>query len=225
MRILIVEDEEQLSKNIAALLRQEQYEVLQAYDGEEALDFLYTNHADLLLLDIMMPKLNGIEVIKMLREANNDIPTLMLTASDMIENRVNGLDAGADDYLCKPFSNLELLARIRSLLRRHNSQKSSIISYDDITLDMSRRIVLKSGVVLDLTAKEFTLIELFLNNIGTVLTRLQLNEYLWGEMSVERSPNAIDAHIKNVRKKIGSNIIETVHAVGYIIQKEKHDKS
>ncbi|MCH9812455.1 MAG: response regulator transcription factor [Epsilonproteobacteria bacterium] len=220
MRILLAEDEKQLSDNIAALLKHEQYQVIQAFDGEEALDLLYSTHVDLLLLDIMMPKLNGIELIKMVRETGNDIPTLMLTASNMIESRVDGLDAGADDYLCKPFSNLELLARIRSLLRRHNSQKSSLIHYADLVLDMHKGVVTKSGLVLELTAKEYKLIVLFLNNIGTVLTRLQLNEYLWGDMTTERSNNAIDAHIKNVRKKIGTNIIQTVHAVGYIVKKE-----
>jgi len=220
MRIVICEDEQQLSNNIKRILEEESYEVFQAYNGEEALDFLYSNHADLLLLDIMMPKLNGIELIKLLRDANNSIPTLMLTASNMIEDRVGGLDAGADDYLCKPFSNLELLARIRSLLRRHNTHKSAIIKYKNIELDMSKREVLRDGEIVELTAKQFKIVELFFNNIGIVLTRLQVSEYLWGDMNMERSSNAIDAHIKNVRKKLGEKIIETIRAVGYIIKKE-----
>ncbi len=219
MRILITEDEKQLSNNIATILKKERYEVFQAYNGEEALDFLYSNHTDLLLLDIMMPKLNGLELIKMLRKENNVIPTLMLTASNMIDSRVNGLDAGADDYLCKPFSNLELLARIRSLLRRHNIQKSAIIKYKDIELDMEKRIVLKKGNILTLTDKQFKILELFFNNIDTPLTRLQISEYLWGDMNVERSTNAIDAHIKNIRKQIGTDIIETIHSIGYVVKK------
>jgi len=219
MRILITEDEKRLSNNIAKILKDEKYEVIQVYNGEEALDFLYSDYADLLLLDIMMPKLNGLELIKLLRDANNEIPTLMLTASNMIDDRVAGLDAGADDYLCKPFSNMELLARIRSLLRRNNTQKSSLIHYKNIELDMQKRLVRKTGEILKLTDKQFKIVELFLNNIGTTLTRLQVSEYLWGNMNIERSSNAIDSHIKNVRKQIGSDIIETIHGVGYIVQK------
>lgn len=219
MRILITEDEKELSNNIAKILRNEHYEVLQAYDGEEALDVLYSEHIDLLLLDIMMPKLNGFEVIKLLRESGNEIPTLMLTASNMIDDRVQGLDLGADDYLCKPFSNLELLARIRSLLRRHNTQKSSIIVYKNIELNLSCHTVTKDGELLELTDKQFKIIELFFHNIGTVLTRLQISEHLWGSMNMERSANAIDAHLKNLRKQIGPNIIQTVRAVGYVVKK------
>jgi len=218
MRILIVEDERGLSDNIAKILQDEKYEVIQVFDGEAALDFLYTDYADIMLLDIMMPKLNGIEVMQMLREAGNDIPTLMLTANTMVESRVDGLDAGADDYLCKPFSNLELLARIRSLLRRNNTQKSSIIHYHDISLDMVKRTVQKSGVLLDLTAKEFSIIELFFNNFDTVITRLQLSEYLWGDMNTIRATNTIDVHMRNVRKKIGKEVIETIHGVGYMVK-------
>ena len=219
MRILITEDERELSNNIAKILRHEHYEVFQAYDGEEALDFLYSEHVDLLLLDVMMPKLNGIELMRMLREEGNTIPTLMLTASNMIDDRVDGLDAGADDYLCKPFSNLELLARIRSLLRRHSVQKSSIMVYKNLELDTNKHTVTKDGNLLELTDKQFKIIELFLHNIGTVLTRLQISEHLWGSMNMERSTNAIDAHLKNLRKQIGPDIIQTVRAVGYVIKK------
>ena len=219
MRILITEDEHELSNNIAKILRSEHYKVFQAYDGEEALDFLYTEHVDLLLLDVMMPKLNGFELMKILREEGNTIPTLMLTASNMIDDRVHGLDVGADDYLCKPFSNLELLARIRSLLRRHNVQKASIIHYKNIQLDTNKHTVIKDEELLELTDKQFKIIELFFHNIGTVLTRLQVSEYLWGSMNIERSNNAIDAHLKNLRKQIGPDIIQTVRAVGYVVKK------
>jgi DNA-binding response OmpR family regulator len=219
MRILIVEDEKELSKNIKEILEKEHYEVLQAYDGEKALDILYAEHIDLLLLDIMMPIMNGIELISTLRASNNNIPTLMLTASNMIDDRVNGLDAGADDYLCKPFSNLELLARIRSLLRRHTSQKSAIIKYKGIVLNLSKHSITKDGMVLDLSDKQFKIVELFFHNIGTVLTRLQISEYIWGSMNIERSANAIDAHIKNIRKLLGADVIQTIRAVGYVIKK------
>lgn len=219
MRILIVEDEQELSNNIKKILEKEHYEILQAYNGEEALDLLYDEHVDLLLLDIMMPVMNGIELITTLRKSNNTIPTLMLTASNMIDDRVNGLDAGADDYLCKPFSNLELLARIRSLLRRHTSQKSAIIRYKDLELNLSKHTLSKAGIILDLSDKQFKIVELFFHNIGTTLTRLQISEYIWGSMNMERSANAIDAHMKNIRKQIGADVILTIRSVGYIMKK------
>lgn len=219
MRILITEDDEKLSNNIAKILRNEQYEILQAYDGEEALDILYQEHIDLLLLDVMMPKLNGLKLIQTLRKEGNTIPTLMLTSLCITEDCVKGLDAGADDYLCKPFSNLVLLARIRSLLRRHNIQKSSVISYKEITLDMNKHTVSKAGELLELTDKQFKILELFLHNIGAILTRLQISEHLWGPLNIERSTNAIDAHLKNLRKQIGVDIIQTIRSVGYIIKK------
>jgi len=219
MRILITEDEKELSNNIKKILEKEQYEVLQAYNGEEALEMLYNEHIDLLLLDVMMPIMDGLELISTLRKAHNNIPTLMLTASNMIDDRVNGLDAGADDYLCKPFSQLELLARIRSLLRRHSVDKSTIIHYKDLTLDLSKRTLSKNNKVLDLSDKQFKIVELFFHNIGTTLTRLQISEHLWGSMNMERSTNAIDAHLKNIRKQIGSDIILTIRSVGYIMKK------
>lgn len=219
MRILIVEDERELSDNIRNILEKEHYEVLQAYNGEQALDLLYLEHVDLLLLDIMMPIMNGIELISTLRESENNIPTLMLTVSNMIDDRVNGLDAGADDYLCKPFSSLELLARIRSLLRRHTAQKSAIIKYKDIELNLTKHTISKAGIELEISDKQFKIVELFFHNIGTVLTRLQISEYIWGSMNMERSANAIDAHIKNIRKLLGADLIQTIRAVGYVIKK------
>ena len=216
MRILIAEDQKKLSDSIKKILQDERYEVEQVFDGEAALDRLYEQHFDLLLLDIMMPKMDGISVIKALRLHGNSIATLMLTARDQIEDRVDGLDAGADDYLSKPFSNLELLARVRSLLRRHTPVTSSKIIFKDLVLDTATRKVLRAEKEIVLTAKEFMILELFLHNSDVILTRLQLSEHIWGETCMERSANAIDAHLKNLRKKIGDGIIETIRSIGYI---------
>jgi len=219
MRILVVEDEKKLSNNIRDLLIMERYQVEQAFDGESALDRIYEQHFDLVMLDIMMPKLNGVEVLKALREANNPLPVLMLSARDQVEDRVNGLDAGADDYLSKPFSNAELLARIRSLLRRHSESKSSTIICKDLTMDEVKKEVKLVNKTLELTAKEYIILELFMLNPNTTFTRLQLSEYIWGDENRERSSNAIDAHLKNLRKKTGDGYIETIRSVGYVLRK------
>ena len=219
MRILIVEDEKKLSDNIKSLLKNEKYEVEQAYNGEVALDRIYEQHFDLILLDIMMPVLNGIEVLKVLREAGSILPILMLSARDQIEDRVGGLDAGADDYLSKPFSNRELLARIRSLLRRQGeSKKSTIVCRDLVMNEVKKEVVLNQNILV-LTAKEYKILELFMLNPNITFTRLQLSEYIWGEENVQRSTNAIDAHLKNLRKKIGNDYVETIRSIGYILRK------
>lgn len=218
MRILIVEDEQKLSDNIAKLLRQNRYELEQAFDGEEALDRLYETHFDLVLLDIMLPGLDGISLLKKIRESRNTVPVLMLTARDQLQDRVDGLDAGADDYLSKPFSNLELLARIRSLLRRQSLLRMNQITVGALTMDTQSRVVTHRGEPVELTAKELSLLELFMLNPDVVLTRLQISEYLWGDGSLERSSNAINAHLKNLRRKLDSDCIVTVHSMGYVLR-------
>ncbi|MBT5933842.1 response regulator transcription factor [Sulfurimonas sp.] len=216
MRILIAEDQKKISDSIKSILLEKSYEVEQAFDGEEAMDRLYAQHFDLLLLDIMMPKMDGITLIRELRASKNKIPTLMLTARDQINDRVNGLDSGADDYLSKPFSNLELLARVRSLLRRNSEVSSAVLGIKDLTLDSKTKEACRDGVQIKLTAKEFMILELFLHNADVTLTRLQISEHIWGESCMDRSTNAIDAHLKNLRRKIGDGIIETLHSIGYI---------
>lgn len=220
MRILIVEDERKLSDNIARLLQQHRYEYEQVMDGNAALDRLYETHFDLVLLDIMLPGLDGISLLKQIRENRNSVPVLMLTARDQLQDRVGGLDAGADDYLSKPFSNLELLARIRSLLRRQSLLRSSKIRVGDLEMDTQTKEVTRRGKAVELTAKELSLLELFMLNPDVVLTRLQISEYLWGDGSLERSSNAINAHLKNLRKKLGPECIETVHSLGYKLRSQ-----
>jgi len=219
MRILVVEDEVKLSNNICDLLKTQKYECEQAFNGEEALDRVYAQHFDLILLDIMMPLMNGIEVIQALREASNAIPVLMLSARNQVQDRVDGLDAGADDYLSKPFSNTELLARVRSLLRRHSEVKSSLIRCKDLVMDEVKKEVKLNGKILELTAKQYKILELFMLNMNVTFTRLQLSEYIWGEENTLRSANAIDAHLKNLRKQIGDEYVQTIRNIGYILKK------
>ena len=219
VRILVVEDEKLLSDNICALLKQNRYDCEQAYNGSQALDRLYEQHFDLVLLDIMMPEMDGIALIRALREAENGVTVLMLSARDRIEDKVKGLDAGADDYLAKPFSNLELLARIRSLLRRAADAGSAMLSCGELLLDETKKAVYLNEALLEVTAKEYRLLELFMHNPDTTFTRLQLSEYLWGEEGLERSSNAIDAHMKNLRRKIGADAIETIRSIGYVMRR------
>ncbi len=216
MRILVVDDEQKLRENICTLLKSHNYEAEGSSSGEKALDRLYEQHFDLIILDIMMEEMSGLEMLKLLREAQNSITVLMLSARDRIEDKIEGLDIGADDYMSKPFSNLELLARVRSLLRRESQSKSVKLFYKDLILDQSLRSVERAGAVLDITAKQFKILELFLMNRDIVFTKLQLSEHLWGEECTMRSTNAIDAHLKNLRKKVGVEVIETMRSIGYI---------
>lgn len=218
MRILIVDDEKKLSDNIATVLQQNGYETECRYNGEQALDRLYEQHFDLIILDIMMPVMDGIEFLESIRASQNSIAVLMLSARDQVEDRVNGLDAGADDYLSKPFSNIELLARIRSLLRRNAATKSTLLTCKDLHVDEINKKASKNGTEIALTAKEYKILELFILNQNITFTRLQLSEYIWGEDNTERSNNAIDAHLKNLRKKIGDGYIETLRGIGYIMR-------
>lgn len=219
MRILVVEDEVALSNNICEILRQDRYECEQAFDGQSALDRVYEQHFDLIVLDVMLPTLDGIACIEALRDAQNSIGVLMLSAKDSIEDKVKGLDAGADDYLAKPFSTKELLARVRTLLRRHTNAGAALLQCGTLTLDETNKRVYQEGVNIELTAKEYRLLELFMHNNNAIFTRVQLSEYLWGEEGLERSNNAIDAHMKNLRKKVGAQSIETIRSVGYIMRR------
>ncbi len=222
MRILIVDDEENLVEQIRLALTQQKYTVDTAFDGEEALEKIYVEPYDLILLDIMLPKRDGFGVLFELRDEKNSTPVLMLTAKGAIEDKIKGLDMGADDYLAKPFSMEELLARMRALLRRSNELVSPILEIDTIILDPAKREVHKDGQLLELTLKEFSILEFLMYNINRAISRVSIAEHVWGdEFDPWTMSNSIDVHIKNLRKKIDDSkgqIIRTVRGVGYIIK-------
>ncbi len=220
MRILIVDDEPDLVKQIREALIQQQYIVDMAYDGEEALDRMYVTSYDLVLLDIMLPKKDGFCVLRAFRNEKKTTPVLMLTARGGLDDRIKGLDMGADDYLAKPFSMEELLARIRALLRRSNALVSPILVLSNITLDTVSREVCRNRQEVALTPKEFSIFEFLLYNKNRAISRFTLAEHVWDdEFDPITMSNSIDVHIKNIRKKIGDTggcIIRTIRGIGYM---------
>ena len=219
MRILIVEDQQKLAESVKRGLEQKGYAVDMIHDGGQAMRRLEHDHHqyDLLILDRMLPNLDGMIICQALRKMDIHLPILMLTAKDAIEDRVQGLDAGADDYLVKPFSFEELVARISALLRRPTKSTLTELVLGDIVLDTVKHQVTKSGKRIDLTSKEFAILEYFIRNSNQVLSREQIMNHVW-DFSADSSSNVVDAHIKNLRKKIqkkNESIIETVHGIGY----------
>jgi DNA-binding response OmpR family regulator len=225
MRILIVDDEPELCEQIALTLKQQQYAVDTAGDGALALEKIFTDPYDLIVLDIMLPEKDGFAVLGELRGEGVAVPVLMLTAKGEVENRVKGLDAGADDYLHKPFSMAELLARIRALLRRSHEQVSSQLSIGDIRLDTTTRIVTLGSEPVSLTPKEFSLLEFLIYNRNRAVSRFSMAEHVWGDaFDPFTMSNNIDVHIKNLRKKINDPaglLIVTVRGVGYMARDEQ----
>jgi DNA-binding response OmpR family regulator len=225
MTILVVEDEYKITRFIQRGLEMEHYTVDVAYDGEEALKKVGVNDYDLIILDLMLPKKDGIEVCKEIRERKIDAPIIMLTARDTIEDRIRGLDQGADDYVVKPFAFGELLARIRALLRREKTVKRSVLQISDLILDPATHEVTRAGQAVPLTSKEYRLLDYFMRRPGQVCTRTMIGEHIWGYNFVDSS-NVIDVSVSNLRKKVdGSHslqLLKTVRNVGYkIIQDVK----
>ncbi len=221
MNILIIDDELELLEQLSKLLMNERYAVSTACDGREGLDKLWNNCYDLVLLDIMLPHTNGLEILKEIRDAKLDIPVLMLTAKGDIDDKVTGLNLGADDYLAKPFSVAELLARIRALLRR-KSAIHPVIEAGHIRLDTISREVSGNGELIPLTSKEFAILEFLLHNRGRAVSRFTLAEHVWGdEFDPFSMSNFIDVHIKNLRRKLSREqhpqLITTVRGFGYRI--------
>ncbi|SMC98094.1 DNA-binding response regulator, OmpR family, contains REC and winged-helix (wHTH) domain [Desulfocicer vacuolatum DSM 3385] len=221
MNILIVDDDSELLEQLSLSLKKKHYGVETAEDGEKALDKIFEIPYDLILLDIMLPRLDGLSVLKEIRAAELNTPVLMLTARGDVEDRVKGLDYGADDYLAKPFSMVELMARIRALLRR-DGKRDPILKAGAIHLDSISRIVTWNTVPLNLTAKEFSILEFLLHNKGSVVSRFNMAEHVWGnDFDPFSMSNFVDVHIKNLRKKIkthgDSSIIRTVRGIGFII--------
>jgi len=221
MRVLLVEDEEAIADFLSRGLKEVGYAVDHVEDGISALDLASSFDFDLILLDIMLPKLDGFAVCSRLRERNVKTPILMLTARDTVEERVKGLDAGADDYLVKPFAFAELLARIRALSRREPALALPVLRVQDLELDPAARTVTRSDRAIDLTAKEYALLEYFMRNPGRVLTREMITDRLWSFDSASFT-NVIDVYVGRLRRKIDDGqsvkLIHTVRGVGYKIE-------
>ncbi len=224
MRILVVDDEHSLLQQLRQILESQRYIVNTAMDGEEALDRIFDQPFDLIILDIMLPKRDGLSVLREVREAEIGTPVLMLTARSEVDDKIKGLDQGADDYLAKPFSAAELLARVRALLRRVTEHATPVLEIGDIQLNTIGREVTAGGKPVQLTPKEFAILEFLLYNKNRAVSRFSLAEHVWGEdFDPFTMSNYIDVHIKNLRHKIGDvngGIVRTIRGVGYII-KEK----
>ena len=222
MRILIVDDERALLEQLRQILAGQRYIVETAMDGQEALDKVFDNPFDLIILDIMMPEIDGLTALQQMRKAAIDTPVLMLTAKGDVTDRVKGLDFGADDYLAKPFSQDELLARIRALLRRSGSPSETTLKILDLELDTVSRRVTRGGEAVDLTPKEFSILEFLLYNKNRAVSRFSLAEHVWGDdFDPFNMSNFMDVHVKNLRHKIGDaggRIIRTLRGVGYVIE-------
>ncbi len=222
-KILIVEDEKKISAVLRKGLEEEKYSVDDAFDGEKGEQLALKNPYDLIILDIMLPKKNGIQILSAIRSANIEIPVLMLTAKGTVEDRVKGLDTGADDYLVKPFAISELLARVRSLLRRKKDAEKSAttLSIADLTLDLVARKVIRGGKVIDLTSKEFSLLEYFIRNKNKTLNRSTITEHIWN-YNFDTGTNIIDVYINHLRTKIDGGfdvkLLHTIRGVGYVLK-------
>ncbi len=223
MRILVVEDEKKVGSFIKKGLEEEHYAVDIAYDGEEGLTLAQINEYDLILLDIMLPRLDGMEVLRQIRRNGSNVPILMLTAKDSVEDIVSGLDGGSDDYLTKPFSFDELVARVRALLRRKAKEKMDLLTVGDLSLSTSTHRVKRGGREIELTAKEYALLEYFMRNPNRVLTRVLITEHVW-DYHFDPSTNVIDVYVNYLRKKIDQGfekkLIHTIRGSGYIMKDE-----
>ena len=216
MRVLLVEDDEQLGESLEAALRLEQYAVDWVRSGEPVRAALGATPYDLLILDLGLPGVPGMQVLRQLRADKHVLPVLLLTARNTLADKVDGLDSGADDYLTKPFEIDEMFARVRSLLRRKGDSKISRLEVAGISLDPGYRVVEFAGASLDLTAREFAILEILLRNAGRFVSRQRLEEgiYSWGE---EVGSNTVEVYISRLRKRFGSSLIETMRGVGYRI--------
>lgn len=223
MRILVVEDEKDLRNIIKKRLVREHYSVDTCGDGEEALDYMEMTSYDGVLLDIMLPGKDGFAVLKEVRQMGNNTPILLLTARDGIEDRVKGLDLGADDYLIKPFAFEELLARIRVMMRRNPQFVTNQLKIADLTLDRDTRIVTRAGKEISLSSKEFMVLECLMRNQNIVMTRQQIEQNAWN-YDYEGGSNVIDVYIRYLRKKIDAGyekkLIHTVRGTGYVMREE-----
>ncbi len=223
MRILVIEDEVNLNDIIVKKLKLERYGVDSCLDGKEALDYIFSTEYDVILMDIMLPKINGFEVLKKIRSKGIKTPVLLLTAKDSIEDRVTGLDLGADDYLVKPFAFDELLARIRVLLRRTSDNPDNIFKIANLTVDCNSHSVFRDNTSIKLSTREFTILEYMIRNKNRVLSREKIEEHIW-DYDYEGGTNIVDVYIRYLRRKIDNNftpkLIHTVRGIGYVLKVE-----
>ena len=217
MQILLVEDDHALASALQEALRQQDYAINVVASGEAALYVISTDPPDLVILDLGLPDIDGIEVLKRVRQKEHDLPILLLTARAQVEDKISGLDSGADDYLAKPFEMEELFARLRVLARRLNTSKTAEIAIGEVSLDINLKTVSLGGKELELSRKEYMLLKSLMENAGRVQTRhtLESRLYSWGE---EVASNALEVHIHHLRKKLGSDFIKTIRGVGYKVQ-------
>ena len=223
MRLLVVEDEKKVARFVKKGLEEEGYAVDVAPDGEEGLGMALDGVHDLIILDIHLPRMDGLGVLQELRKKKVATPVLLLTVRAAIEDKVLGLDAGADDYLTKPFAFQELLARVRALLRRRADAEAPVLQVGDLTLDPARRLASRGGEKIDLTSKEFALLAYFMRNPGRVLTRTMISEHVW-DYDFDTMTNVIDVYVNYLRKKIDAGrepkLIHTVRGAGYVLKAE-----
>lgn len=224
MRILVVEDEKLLNEMITKTLVKEGYSVDNCFDGEDALHYLKMGEFDAVVMDIMMPKINGLKVVKRMRAANDATPVIFLTARDSIEDRVSGLDAGAEDYLVKPFAFAELLARIRAMTRKRTGNETNEFSVGDLVLNTKTKAVRRGEDTIALTAKEYEILEYMIHNKGIILSREKIENHAWN-FDYSGGTNVVDVYIRYLRKKIDApyekKLIHTIRGFGYVLDEKE----
>ncbi len=223
MRILLAEDEDDLREVTVKRLRAEGFGVDGCADGKEALEYMAAADYDLVIFDIMMPRMDGLAALQQLRRQGNPVPVLLLTAKDAVSDRVQGLNAGADDYLTKPYAFEELLARVRALGRRNTTEKTDVLTAGDLTVELSSKRVVRNGQQIVLSAKEFGLLETLLRHKGKVLSRSQLENQVW-DFGFEGSSNIVDVYIRYLRRKVDDpfekKLIHTIRGAGYVLKED-----
>lgn len=222
MKVLLVEDDKSIAHFVGKGLRENYFAVDMAYDGEEGLYLALNERYDLLILDIMLPKMDGVEILKSIREAGISTPVVFLTAKDAQRDIVEGLNLGADDYMVKPFSFNELLARVRAILRRAKAERVSELKVADLSMDLVAHKVFRGGKRIDLTPKEYALLEYLMRNEGQILTRTMISESIW-DYHFDSLTNVIDVHVYHLRNKIDKGfkpqLLHTIKGVGYVLER------
>ena len=227
MRLLVVEDEKKLNELITKKLEKEYYGVDSCFDGEEAVRYVEGTEYDVIILDIMLPKLNGFGVIKKIRAKKNKVPILLLTARDNIDDKVKGLDYGADDYLVKPFIFEELMARIRVLLRRNSGNADNVVTIANLKVDLDAKTVFRDDLLIKLSGREYSILEYLIRNKGKILSRERIEDHIWN-YDYEGGTNVIDVYIRYLRKKIDDSytpkLIHTIRGLGYVLRVDNENE-